>query len=64
MSKRSADVSQTELTTLPTPTMTTVTRPDTSTYTTMETASCLVAPSARAYGSEGRDRLGTTRYAR
>jgi hypothetical protein len=33
--------------------MTTVGLPDTSTYATVELASCLVMPSARAYGSEG-----------
>ena len=33
--------------------MTTVGLPDTSTYTTIELVSCLVTPSARAYGSEG-----------
>ena len=42
-----------ELTTVLTTTMTTVALPDTSTYTTIETVSCLVTPSARAYGSEG-----------
>jgi hypothetical protein len=33
--------------------MTTVGLPDTSTYTTIDLVSCLVAGSARAYGSEG-----------
>jgi len=33
--------------------MTTVGLPDTSTYATVELASCLVTPSARTYGSEG-----------
>ena len=42
-----------ELTTLLTTTMTTVGLPDTSTYTTLDLVSCLVAPSACAYGSEG-----------
>jgi hypothetical protein len=37
-----------------TTTMTTVGPPDTSTNTTIELVSCLVAPSARAYGSEVR----------
>jgi hypothetical protein len=52
-----------ELTTVLTTTMTTVGLPDTSTYTTLELVSCLVAPSACAYGPEvsnshesGRDR--------
>ena len=49
----SAAVSRRELTTVLTTTMTTVGLPDTSTYTIMELASRLVAPSARAYGSEG-----------
>ena len=42
-----------ELTTVLTTTMTTVGLPDTSTYTTIEFVSCLVAPPACAYGSEG-----------
>src|ERR1700687_1099460 len=46
-------VSHRELTTVLTTTMTTVGLPDTSTYTTIELASSLVAPSACAYGSEG-----------
>jgi hypothetical protein len=48
-----AAVSHRELTTLLTTTMTTVRLPDTLTYTTTEFVSCLVARSARAYGSEG-----------
>jgi hypothetical protein len=51
-----AVVSHRVLTTLLT-TMTTVVLPDTSTYTTMELVSCLITPSARAYGSEVRSRL-------
>ena len=47
-----AAVSPRELTTVLTTTMTTVGLPDTSTYTTIEPVSCLVAPSACAYGSE------------
>ena len=43
----------TDLTTVPTTTMTTVGLPDTFTYTTTELVPCLFAPSARAYGSEG-----------
>jgi hypothetical protein len=42
-----------ELTTVLTTTMTTVGLPDTPTYTTIGPLSCLVAPSACAYGSEG-----------
>jgi hypothetical protein len=42
-----------ELTTVLTTTMTTVGLPDASTYTTIELASCLITPPARAYGSEG-----------
>lgn len=42
-----------KLTTVLTTTMTTVGLPDTSTYTTIELVSCLVVPSACAYGSEG-----------
>ena len=54
MRKRwSAAVSHGELTTVLTTTMTTVRLPDTFTYTTTELASCLVAQSACAYGSEG-----------
>lgn len=49
----SAAVSHRELTTALTTTMTTVGLPDTFTYTTTELASCLVEPSACAYGSEG-----------
>jgi hypothetical protein len=44
---------RTELTTVLTTTMTTVGLPDASTYTTIELVSCLVEPSACAYGSEG-----------
>jgi hypothetical protein len=33
--------------------MTTIGLPDNSTYTTIDLVSCLVAPSACAYGSEG-----------
>jgi hypothetical protein len=57
-----------ELTTVATTTMTTVGLPDTSTYATVELASCLVMPSARAYGSEGegfesfRARIGQRRF--
>ena len=47
------DSSPRELTTLLTTTMTIVRLPDTSTYTTLELVSCLIAPSACAYGSEG-----------
>ena len=43
-----------ELTTVPTTTITTVGLPNTLNYATVELASCLVTPSARAYGSEGR----------
>jgi hypothetical protein len=50
----SAAVSHRELTTVRTTTMTTVGLPDTLTYATVELASCLVTPSARAYGSKGR----------
>jgi hypothetical protein len=46
-------VSHRELTTVLTATMTTVGLPDTTTYTTIELVSCLVAQSACAYGSEG-----------
>jgi hypothetical protein len=49
----SAAVSHRELTTALTTTMTTVGLPDTFTYTTTELVSCLVEPSACAYGSEG-----------
>jgi hypothetical protein len=42
-----------ELTTVLTTTMTTVALPDASTYMTIELVSCLVAPSACVYGSEG-----------
>ena len=45
-------LSRTELTTVLTR-MTTVRLPDTLNYATVELASCLVTPSARAYGSEG-----------
>jgi hypothetical protein len=41
------------LTTILTTTMTTVTLPDTSAYTTVGLAPCLFAPPARAYGLEG-----------
>ena len=41
------------LTTVLTITMTTFGLPDTLNYATVELASCLVTPSARAYGSEG-----------
>jgi hypothetical protein len=50
--------------------MTTVGLPDTSTYKTVELVSCLVAQSARAYGSEGwgfeslRARPAQTRFPR
>src|ERR1700740_1450424 len=47
-----AAVSHRDLTTALT-TMTTVGLPDTFTYTTTELVSCLVEPSACAYGSEG-----------
>jgi hypothetical protein len=50
---RSAAVSHHALTTVLTTTMTTVGLPDTSTYTTIKLASCLVTPPAHAYGSEG-----------
>ena len=46
-------VSHSELTTVLTTTMTTVRLPDASTYMTIELVSCLFAPSACAYGSEG-----------
>jgi hypothetical protein len=49
-----AAVSPCELTTLLTTTMTTVPLPDTSSYATVEVVSCLVTPSARAYGSRVR----------
>jgi hypothetical protein len=42
-----------ELTTILTTTKTTVGLSDTSSYTTKDVPSCLVAPSARAYGPEG-----------
>jgi hypothetical protein len=44
---------RTELTTVLTTTMTTVGLPDTLNDATVELVSCLVTPSARAYGSEG-----------
>ena len=44
---------RTELTTVLTTTMTTFGLPDTFNYATVELTSCLVTPSARAYGSEG-----------
>ncbi len=55
-------------TTVLTTTMTTVGLPDTSTYTTIELISCLVAPSACTYGSKGegfesfRARVGQRRF--
>jgi hypothetical protein len=52
-----------ELTTVLTTTMTTVTLPDTSTYTTRGLVSCLVTPSARAYGSQGRFHPPNIRHA-
>src|ERR1700687_1521322 len=52
--KRGAAFSHRELTTVLTSTMTTVAPPDTSAHTTAELASCLVTPTARVYGSEGR----------
>jgi hypothetical protein len=48
-----ATVSHCWLTTVLTTKMTTFRLPGTSTYTTIELVSCLVAPSARADGSEG-----------
>ena len=48
-----AAVSHREPTTSLTTTVTTVGLPDAVTYATIELVSCLVAPSARAYGSEG-----------
>src|ERR1700693_982964 len=50
----SAAVSHREFTTALTTTMTTVGLPDTFTYTTTELVSCLVEPSACAYGSRVR----------
>jgi hypothetical protein len=47
------------LTTVLTTTMTTVGLPDTHNYATVGLASCVVTPSARAYGSE--DRLAAGR---
>ena len=44
---------RTEVTTVLTTTTTTIRLPDTLNYTTIELVSCLVAQSARAYGSEG-----------
>ncbi|MDT5354826.1 MAG: hypothetical protein QOJ56_3358 [Mycobacterium sp.] len=45
-------------------TTTTVALPDTSTYTTVELASCLVTPPARAYGSQVHYPLRIRRAAR
>ena len=53
MRKRGAAISHGELTTVLTPTMTTVGLAYTSSYTTTELVSCLVIPSACTYGSEG-----------
>jgi hypothetical protein len=53
MRKRGAAISHGELTTVLTPTMTTVGLAYTPSYTTTELLSCLVIPSACAYGSEG-----------